>query len=270
MKKFLLSFTLFAATLFTYAGGSCAIDSSNTEFFSPAPDSIPCIERGVAYTQVIQIHVPENFDIAPFVGLPFPILLTVDSMQIDSITGFPSGLTYNLNPADGHFLGGDNGCALASGTTNDPIGNYPLTIHGTISVSGIPQGFGFPSDTSFQLEQAQSMSNMFTLSVDVINPGDDCRPAASGINDFNSELNTLMKVYPNPSNGVVNVSLNSGRSLQGEIAIVNVAGQTVLSQHVNSGNSFYTTFNLSNLPRGLYTVLLKTTEGIAAKNVSVE
>jgi hypothetical protein len=270
MKKFLLSVSLFTVALSSFAGGGCVIDTSNTAFFSPMPDSIPCIERGVAYSQVIQIHVPENFDIAPFVGLPFPILLTVDSMQIDSITGFPNGFTYNLNPADGHFLGGDNGCAFAYGTTNDPAGNYPLTIHGTISVSGIPQGFGFPSDTSFQLEQAQSMSNMFNLSVDVIELGDDCRPQANGINNLNSELNTLLSVYPNPSSGIINVALNSSRRIAGEVCIVNIAGQKVATVSMDVMGKFDTTFNLSTLPKGLYTVLLKTTEGIAAKNVSVE
>jgi hypothetical protein len=49
-----------------------------------------------------------------------------------------------------------------------------------------------------------------------------------------------------------------------------MTGQTVISQAVDVMNQYATVFNLSQLPKGLYTVVVKTTEGIAAKNVSVE
>jgi len=251
-----------------FAAG-CTIDPNNTQFFSPSRDSIPCIERGVAYTQVIQIHVPDNFDIAPFVGLPFPVLLTVDSMQIDSITGFPNGITYELNPANGHFSGGDNGCALASGTTNDPAGNYPLTIHGTISVSGIPQGFGFPSDTTFQLEQAQSMSGMFSLSVDVIEQGAPCRPSTS-VNDFSADLNSLVQVFPNPSNGIFELRLNAARRVNGEVVVVDVTGRRVYSEIIDAMGLYSNSINITQFGKGLYTLQLRTENGFASKNISIE
>src|SRR5688500_3761074 len=142
---------VFVSLNLAFAAG-CVIDSSNKNFFSPRPDSIPCIERGIPFDQIVQIHVPETFDIGPFAGLPPGlILLKVDSMQIDSLTDFPDGMGYELNPGDGFFLGGENGCARMTGTTNDPTGNYPLKIYGTISVSGIPPGAGFPPDTTFDL-----------------------------------------------------------------------------------------------------------------------
>ena len=251
-----------------FAAG-CTIDSTNTSFFSPGPDSIPCIERGVAYTQVIQIHVPQTFDIGPFVGLPFAVNLTVDSLNIDSISGFPAGLTYDLNPADGRFKGGDNGCALASGTTNVPAGNYPLGMHGTIYVSGIPAGFGFPSDTSFQLAQAQSFSTMFNLAVDVINQGDPCRPTTN-VQNFSAELNSLLHISPNPSNGIFELQLNAGRRIAGEIAVLDMSGRKIFSQALDAVGLFNTTINISNFARGLYTLQLKTTEGFASKNISME
>jgi hypothetical protein len=271
MKKFYTLLAFVIASFSAFSQATCVIDSTNTDFFSPRPDSIPCIERGNAYNQVIQIHVPDKFDIGPFAGLPAGlILLNVDSLQIDSLTGFPNGLSYALNPANGFFLGGANGCADLTGTTNDPVGNYPLDIYGYIAVSGIPPGAGFPPDTMFDLHQAQGFSNMFQLSVDVINPGDECRPVASGIGSFNSNLNTFLSVYPNPTSGVFTVKLNTGRRINGEISVLNMTGQTVISQAVDVMNQYATVFNLSQLPKGLYTVVVKTTEGIAAKNVSVE
>ncbi len=253
-----------------FAGGGCSINPNNTTFFSPGPDSIPCIERGVSFSQVIQIHVPNTIDIGPFVGFPAGIIiLTVDSLNLDSITGFPSDLSYNLNPADGHFLGGDNGCAYAYGITNDPTGNYPLSVHGTISVSGIPGGFGFPPDTSFQLAQAQGMSGMFNLSLDVINPGDVCRPN-TGIREFNEELNSLIQVYPNPSNGFFDMRLDAGRRINGEIVILDIAGRRVYSQALDAIGLYITSLNLSEFGKGLYTVQIRTSEGFASKNISIE
>lgn len=271
MKKiYFLSIAFLFSMQATFAGMGCTIDSANTAFFSPGPDSIPCIERGVAYSQIIQIHVPQTLDIGPFIGFPAGIIiLTVDSLNLDSLTGFPTGMTYNLNPADGHFLGGDNGCVYAYGTTNDPVGNYPLGVHGTISVSGIPGGFGFPPDTTFQLAQAQSMSGMFQLSVDVINTGDECRPS-TGIRDFSADLNSLIQVYPNPNNGIFDLRLDAGRRINGEIVITDIAGRRVFSQVIDVVGLYTTSINLSQFGKGLYTLQIKTSEGFASKNISIE
>ncbi|HLP20716.1 MAG TPA: T9SS type A sorting domain-containing protein [Chitinophagales bacterium] len=273
MKKV---YTILAAMVIgisaSFAGAGCTIDPSNTQFFSPAPDSIPCIERGQSYTQIIQVHVPETIDVGPMFGFPAGIIiLAVDSMQIDSVTGFPTGLNYAQNPPDGFYLGGDNGCINAYGTTNDPVGNYPLTVHGTISVSGIPPGFGFPSDTSFQLDQGQGMSGMFSLGVDVINPGDECRPAQNtGINSFSADLNSLMQVVPNPNNGVFELRLNAGRRVEGEVVIVDVTGRKVYSQAIDAVGMYSNQINLQQFGKGLYTLQLRTANGFASKNISID
>ena len=272
MKKIYFSIVglLFSASTI-FAGVGCTIDTTNTHFFSPGPDSIPCIERTVSYTQIIQIHVPQTIDIGPFVGFPAGIIiLHVDSLNIDSITGFPTGLSYGINPPSGHFLGGDNGCTLVTGTTNDPTGNYPLAVHGIISVSGIPQGFGFPPDTIFQLQQAQAMSNMFKLSVDVINQGDPCRPVVSGVKNFSADLNSLIQVYPNPSNGNFELRLNAGRRVSGEIIVTDIAGRKIYSQQLDVVGLYSTNINLSQFGKGLYTLQLRTADGFASKNISIE
>lgn len=271
MNKLYALFTLLALNVsVAIATPICTIDTTNTLFFSPAPDSLPCIEVGVAFNQVVQIHVPKTFDVGPFVGLPAGlVILTVDSMRIDSLSGLPTGLTYGLNPADGFFLGGDNGCALVNGTTNDPTGHYPLTTNGTISVSGIPGGFGFPPDTSFDLATVQAQSGMFQLAVDVINPGDPCHPAL-GITNFNAALNSLMQVYPNPSNGAFELKLNTGGRVTGELVIMDMTGRKVFVQALDIMGNYGTTINLGNQPKGLYTLQLRSTEGFASKNISIE
>lgn len=270
MKKiYIITIAALFSLNFVFATG-CVIDSSNTNFFYPRPDSIPCVEKGNAYTQVIQIHVPQTFDIGPFVNLPPGIiLLHVDSLQIDSITNLPTGLTYEINPPSGFFLGGQNGCATLSGTTNDTVGHYPLNIYGYISVSGIPQGFGFPSDTIFNLHTAQSFSPMFNLFVDVINPGDPCRPVSS-INSFSAELNSLISIYPNPNSGVFSFNVDAGRRITGEIVVTDVIGRKVFSQTIDATGLYSAIIDLTKNPKGIYTVQLRTAEGFASKNISIE
>lgn len=270
MNKFYSLFLLFSLTISSaFAGIGCSIDTTNTQFFNPAVDSIPCVERTIGYNQTILIHVPKTIDVGPFVGAPFPVILTIDSMRIDSITGLPTGLGYSLNPFNGFFKGGDNGCALVFGNTSDPTGHYPLTTYGTISVSGIPQGFGFPPDTTFPLQQVQSQSALFSLYVDVINPGDPCRPQ-TGIKNFNAQLNSLIQVYPNPSNGIFELKLNAGGLLNGEVVVMDINGRKVFAQSVETIGLYNTSINLSNCAKGLYTLQLRTAEGFVSKNISLE
>jgi hypothetical protein len=269
MKKLLLLVTTVAASFAAYSQG-CLIDSSNTDFFSPVPDSLPCIERTVFYDQTIQISVPTSINLQDF-GAPIPFILTVDSVVITGVNGLPNGITYTPNPANGVLYGGSKGCAQVNGTTTDAAGRYPITFNGTFTAHGFPFPPYFDGDTTLDFATLQQLGgSMFEMFVDVINPGDDCRPAASSINNMNSDLNTLMSVYPNPTHGAVNISLNSGRRISGEVCVVNIAGQKVASVSMDVIGKFNTGFDLTGMPAGLYTILLKTTEGIFAKNVSLE
>lgn len=271
MKK--IYFLFVAALLSThllFAGATCTIDSSNTAFFSPRPDSLPCVERGTSYSQVLQIKVPTSVDLQDF-GAPIPFVLTVDSVVFDSITGLPNGLNYVINPYSGIIYGGDNACGLLYGTTNDPAGNYPLIFHGTMTLHGFAFPPYFDGDTTIDLAMIQSQpQNPFSASVDVIEQGAPCRPVQSGINDFSSELNALLQVYPNPNNGVFNVRIDAGRRLNGEIVVIDVTGRKVYSQQLDVVGLYLSTINLQQMGKGLYTLQLRTTEGFASKNISIE
>lgn len=254
-----------------FAGGViCEIDTNNTQFFSPSPDSIPCIERGNPVTQVIQISVPSTIDLADF-GAPISFILTVDSVVITAINGLPTGLTYGFNPGNGIFYGGTRGCSLVSGTTNDPVGNYPLAFDGYMSLHGMPFPGIFDGDTTIDLATLATLSQgMFSLAVDVINPGDECRPAPSKVNGVSADLNAMIYVYPNPNSGQFEFKLNAARRVNGEIVITNVAGQKVFTQRIDTEGFYNTNIDISNLAKGLYTLQLRTADGFASKNISIE
>ncbi len=272
MKKiYTILFLISCSTSAVMAGVGCTIDSTNTGFFSPSPDSLPCIERNIPYAQIIQILVPTSIDLQQF-GSPIPFVLTVDSMVVDSVTGLPSGIGYTLNPDSQAIYGGGRACALLSGTTTDPKGNYPVIFHGSITMHGFPFPPYFDGDTTVRLEDVQGApQSPFKAAVDVINPGDTCRPAAPNtIKSFNRELNTALFVYPNPSNGLFEVKLNTGRRINGTISVIDLMGREIYKENLDVTNLYTTRIDLRNFAKGIYTLLLKTNEGVAAKNISVE
>lgn len=269
MKKLLSTFSAIVASA-GFAFSQCTIDPNNTQFFSPGPDSIPCVERGNAYDQVIQIAVPEQFDLQEL-GAPFPYLLYIDSVVINSVNGFPTGITNQLNAVNGTTLyGGENYCTRVSGTTNDAVGRYELLFEGTITMHGNPFPPFFDGDTTVDLATVQSQpDNPFRLFLDVINVGDECRPS-TGINDFSSELNAVFFVYPNPNNGTFEVKLNAGHRVNGEINVVDNTGRSVYTQKLDVVGLYNTTINLSNFATGLYSVQIKSENGFASKIISIQ
>ena len=269
MKKIYVLVSVFSLfSHFAFASG-CVIDSNNTIFFAPRPDSLPCAERGVGYNQVIQIKIPTSIDLQQF-GFPISFVLTIDSVVFDSLTGLPNGITYLINPASGHLMGGQNACASIYGTTNDLAGNYPIIFHGRMSLHGIPFPPYFSGDTTVDLAAVQaSPQNPFNASLDVIEQGAPCR-ASTTIRDFSADLNSLINVYPNPSNGNFEFRLNAGRRITGEMAVTDMTGRKIFTEQLDVTGSYSKAINISQFGKGLYQIQLKTAEGFAAKNISVE
>lgn len=71
--------------------------------------------------------------------------------------------------------------------------------------------------------------------------------------------NISLNVYPNPANDVLNIELNIA-SANNTIIIMDQTGR-VVSQNNTFGASKTANINISNLPAGLYNVIIKTVEG---------
>lgn len=261
MKKF---YSLFAVAMLTIsiANSQCIVDpnAQTVPGVTPTADQLPCIVAGVPYNQTLQGKIQESDDISILI---LTLHVQVDSVQVDSIGGLPNGITYSRNPDV--LLGGGNGCIQFTGTTLDSAGSYPLTAFGTAWLQ-ITQPFPFPRVVNGNLNRFSPFGN---YALTVIKPGDPCVPSV-GIKDFNAALNTAFSVYPNPSNGLVNVNLNAGKRMTGEMAVVDMTGRTVFTQPLDLLGLYNTTIDLSRFAKGVYTVQLKTTEGFAAKNISIE
>lgn len=254
-----------AASLFVVGvvSAQCTIDANNTALFNPDPDNVPCAEVGVAYDQTLQFYIPVSRDIT-IVGQSVTVF--IDSVILNTVTGLPTGLNWSANPAGPLYLPDTHGCGKTFGTTTAAIGNYPISFDGMVYMHG--SLFGFSLDTSFTLDQLIQQEYGKTFSIDVIAQGAVC--GGTGINDFNSELNTAMSVYPNPSNGIFEFRLNAGGRVTGDINVVDVTGRIVYTQKVDVMGLYNSTINLSQFAKGLYTVQLKTANGFASKSISVE
>ncbi|MFM2206277.1 MAG: hypothetical protein RL213_252 [Bacteroidota bacterium] len=125
MRKLLL-FTLLLGASFT-ASSQCVPDTSITHNVNGVyPDSatgLPHATQGQVYTTTIQLKVVRD---TAYLGLP----ATVDSMNITSVTGLPSGFTYSCTPSNCSFPGGSNACILlqSTGPVNVPVATYPISV----------------------------------------------------------------------------------------------------------------------------------------------
>jgi hypothetical protein len=261
MKKILFStFTALTVAFQLNAQVACTIDTS----VIPAgkfsyPDTLPCVVRNVAYTQTVQFKVPESVDPADF-GLPAAIAgllgpFYIDSIVVTGVTGLPTGITPTYNPTNGVFLGGQGGCFKVQGTTNDPAGNYPATVAGTISVHANPFPPYFDGDTTFDLSMLSGMAqNPFgSLSLDVINQGAQCRPNTTGINTLSS-FNAVIKTYPSPVHSLLNVDINTVDRINGSIQIVDMLGHKVYDEKIDLIGLMSKQINVSTFARGMYTI----------------
>jgi hypothetical protein len=271
-----LLFALLLTSFSFVVAAQCTVDPNNTEFLSPRPDSLPCVERGVFYEQVLQFAIPASINLGDLIPqLPFPYTLNIVEVVIDSVIGLPNGLTYVSNPANGVLLGGQKGCALLSGTTNDPAGEYPISFAGHIHLRGFPIPGYFPGDTVIDFSALQGMGGggggfgPGQLSLTVIEQGAECREASSSVKDFSASLQNALSVYPNPNEGIFHVALNTEKNMEVEIAVVDITGRKVFGNQYFSYGFFKTSVDLSGLPKGLYAVQLKTADGFAVKNILV-
>jgi hypothetical protein len=265
-------YALLLGTIFSVgiASAQCSADTS-TNFFNPNPNTLPCIDSSMAYSQVVSIYVWDSLNmetlLPSFVTQPWWIHF--DSIVIDSITNFPTGLTGQFNPANGHLYPHTHSCFLISGTTNDTVGMYTLDFWGRAYFYSNGYSTFWPAgDTSVSLQLFQSSSqNPLKATLSVIRPGSAC---TTGINDFSEDLNTSMTVYPNPNSGKFDLRINAARRVNGEVIVMDITGRKVYTQQLDVFGLYNNSIDLGRCAKGIYTVQLHTADGFAARKISVE
>ena len=258
MKKFATILSIFLLSI-GFASAQCVVDTTNTQLGITPPDSVfPRILDNVALdnSYVAQVYVPVTFTYSI-------VTVTIYWIDITSVTGFPTGITYAKTPNKDTIFGGNRQCIKLSGTTNDPAAKYPLTFNGFVRFKAPPF---IANDTTFTIAQLNALASgggfNFGYSVTVLNP--------AGINDINADLTAAMQVVPNPNNGMFDVKFNYHGMLQGDLKVIDITGREVYSQPLNTDGLYTTAIDLSKFSKGIYSVQLRTEQGLASKIVSVQ
>jgi len=106
--------------------------------------------------------------------------------------------------------------------------------------------------------------DLFILKVDTngcLIPG-----CSVGVQENDSEIYPFT-VFPNPSNGQFSIDL-SNKSFEGTIMVENTLGETALQKEVNFQNT--ATFNISNAPKGIYIISLRSKTQLLNSKVILE
>jgi len=240
------------------------------------PDTIqnlPHVTQGVSYYTQIDLKTPttlieaasgdssittiDTLGTAHYVG-NWP----VDSMVMVSTIGAPSGITLDCNTPNCMYAGDVVGCANVYGTTNDPVGVYPITIeinvytHGSISVLG----FTIPVETD--LYTATGNYEYIKGYKIVVN-------SATGIETFHQDDFILFQNAPNPFAKFSNIQFNVPKSDNVYFEVVDMFGRSVYIEEIAADkgvNSYQFNHDLS---AGLYMYSINNGERIISKRMII-
>ncbi|MFM7023562.1 MAG: T9SS type A sorting domain-containing protein [Flavobacteriales bacterium] len=96
-----------------------------------------------------------------------------------------------------------------------------------------------------------------TITIDKLQIG------AALANSVKTLSNEIVSVYPNPSNGLVNVNLNKNSELV-TVSVSNVLGQEIFTSSTNQSNIV---IDLSGKTAGIYYISIRTAEGVSTQRL---
>ena len=90
---------------------------------------------------------------------------------------------------------------------------------------------------------------------------------ATGLNVMN--IDRLMSVYPNPSNGLINMRLADAQSQDVNVFVYDMLGKLVQQQSINKNNLQVQELDLSNQPKGFYLLRVKSGDQIYSRKIQI-
>ncbi len=82
------------------------------------------------------------------------------------------------------------------------------------------------------------------------------------INDFPATT-----IYPDPSNGIINLSINNNKNIDYQLHVYNIMGENVYHTTISKEKS---TINLSNLNKGVYFIYLSNSDHFFSKKIIIK
>lgn len=167
---------------------------------TPPTENLGCVERGIAYSDVIYIENFSQFAISGGTA-------TLNYLRIDSITNLPCNLDWASNKIDNTYGPGETGCISLFGTSNDSVGQYRVNLYITVEV--VVPGLGplvLSNEAEALVNQVESLTGTptginFKYYLRVINLGDVC-PALDTTAGATNNIACSSGIIVNPVLGV--------------------------------------------------------------------
>ena len=251
MKKFLL--TLILAFIFIGANAQCTPDPQFTVvgIYPDTNTGITPAYVGQSYNQVITIINPLDTNVV-YNGIPIDV--TVQTIELTSVTGLPQNFTYDCLAPNCVFAGGSTSCAVLSSTSNPTsadLGSYQIIMNTTTTVDA---GIGIP------ITQDDVIDYYY---LNIVN-------ATSTINQFDNTTFELKVAYPNPAINQTKIQFISGIPENIMFKIYNLLGEEIESQLISSLRGVNTiNINTSSYSEGIYLYSINNGERVLAKRMVI-
>ena len=252
MKKLLFTITTILLTNISYSQCSPDLTITSPGIYPDEITNLPEAFVGQPYLAQIDVLTPLDTSVS-LSGLN--VNVTIDNIELTSVTGLPNNFNYSCNPPSCIFPGGTYACAQLF-STSDPtsadIGYYPITMTTSTLAINIP--------LIGSLTQVDTVDYYY---IDISNTASTMQP----INSFTFEVKD---VYPNPASSKANFQFVIGKNEIIDFFIINSLGQTVNYKQLQSNfgvNKFE--LDLSCLSSGLYTYILKTDNRQISKKILI-
>ena len=173
-------------------------------------------------------------------------------------------LNFNISPGSDYQLG-TSIATVPDFFRNDNGVNYPYSVSGLVDITGSSSGaayYYFYYDWEVKEQDFECASTRVPATVVVLNP--------TGINDI--DYSKSVSVYPNPSSGIVNISIESVKINSLNIKLFDITGKEVLDL-VNKSNvngNYNQMFDFNYLSKGLYAIRLTVNGKNVTKKISIE
>ncbi len=173
--------------------------------------------------------------------------------------------TISVNLAPVIIAGSDQTLIVAGGTINFSNAGSGATSYSWSFGDGTSSTLGSPSHTytsagTYTVILTGTLGNCSSSDTITINVG------FTGLEEVN--LEESVNLYPNPSNGEFNLSLNFAIEQDVEIRIFNTIGELLASKTMNNTSSSVIEFNLNDNAEGFYFVNIKTNNESITKRIS--
>lgn len=212
MKNFFLALTL--AFAFVGAQAQCTPDSQFTiaGIYPDSATGLPNAMVGQAYNEVITIISPVD---TSTVILGQTISVTIQTIELISVTGLPPSFSYDCATTNCIFAGGSTSCAVltSAGPTSAEIGSHQVIMNTTTTVdAGL-----------FGIQTQQDVVDYYYINV---------ANATTVLNQFNDFTFELKDIFPNPVNSNSKIQFISGNSTDVVFTVFNHLGEKIEEKNI--------------------------------------